>query len=111
VRHGDNKWADVVRWSLFTLLEAEELGVTSDNVDGIRKISKNPMVLRMLGEEGDSGKSLGLAKDWAYKIIKNVGNYSEIFDRNLGTKSQLRIARGLNALWNQGGLQYPMPVR
>jgi general L-amino acid transport system substrate-binding protein len=111
VRHGDNKWADVVRWSLFALLEGEELGLTSANIDGVRPISKNPMVLRLLGEEGESGKSLGLPKDWAYKIIKNVGNYGEIFERNLGPKSPLHIARGLNALWNQGGLHYPMPVR
>lgn len=111
VRHGDNKWADIVRWSLYAMLEAEELGLTSANVDGVRKISKNPLVLRLLGEEGESGKSLSLPKDWAYRIIKQVGNYSEVFDRNLGSQSQLRIERGLNALWNKGGLHYPMPVR
>lgn len=111
VRHGDNKWGDVVRWTLYAMLDAEELGLSSSNVDGVRKISKNPEVLRLLGEEGDAGKNLGLGKEWAYRVIKSVGNYGEAFDRNLGKNSPLKIDRGLNALWNKGGLQYAMPVR
>ncbi len=110
VRHGDNQWGDVVRWSLYALLEAEELGITSANVDAQLK-SPNPSIKRLLGTEGDTGKDLGLAKDWAYKIVKNVGNYDEIFQRNLGSASPLKIARGQNQLWNKGGLHYPMPVR
>ncbi|MEZ4743261.1 MAG: amino acid ABC transporter substrate-binding protein [Bdellovibrionota bacterium] len=111
IRHGDNQWGDVVRWVLYAMLEGEELDINSKNVDQLKKSSKNPAVLRLLGEEGDAGKSLGLEKDWAYKVIKQVGNYSEIFARNLGPSSTLKIARGLNNLWNKGGLQYPMPVR
>lgn len=110
VRHGDNQWGDVVRWSLFAMLEAEELGVNSGNVDAQLK-SPNPAIKRLLGSEGDAGKDLGLSKDWAYKIVKQVGNYDEIFQRNLGKDSPLKIARGQNELWNHGGLQYPMPVR
>lgn len=110
VRHGDNQWGDVVRWSLYALLEAEELGINSSNVDQQLK-SANPAIRRLLGVEGDSGKDLGLDKKWAYNIVKQVGNYDEIFQRNLGKDSPLKIARGQNALWNNGGLQYPMPVR
>jgi general L-amino acid transport system substrate-binding protein len=110
VRHGDNEWADVVRWTFYALIEAEELGVNSKNVDAMTK-SENPAIKRLLGKEGEMGKNLGLDKDWAYRIIKQIGNYAEVFDRNLGTQSSLKIARGQNALWNQGGLQYPMPIR
>ncbi|MGE0172302.1 MAG: amino acid ABC transporter substrate-binding protein [Oligoflexales bacterium] len=110
VRHGDNEWADIVRWTLFALVEAEELGVTSKNVDKMTK-SDNPSVKRLLGSEGEMGKTLGLDKDWAYRIIKQIGNYGEIFDKNLGSQSTLKIARGQNELWNKGGLQYPMPIR
>lgn len=111
VRHGDNGWSDIVRWTLFAMLEAEELGLTSKNVDAEKKSSKNPSVLRLLGAEGDAGKDLGLARDWAYKIVKQVGNYGEIFERNLGSGSTLKIERGQNKLWKDGGLQYAMPVR
>lgn len=110
VRHGDNQWGDVVRWSLYALLEAEELGINSGNVDQQLK-SANPAVRRLLGVEGDAGKDLSLDTKWAYNIIKQVGNYDQIFQKNLGKDSPLKIARGQNALWNQGGLQYPMPVR
>lgn len=108
VRHGDNQWVDIVRWSLYAMLEAEELGVTSKNLEAMKK-SDNPAIRRLLGVEGDAGKDLGVRSDWAEKIIGGVGNYGEVFARNLG--DTLKIARGQNALWKDGGLQYPMPVR
>lgn len=110
VRHGDNQWGDIVRWTVFALIEAEELGVTQANVEQM-KTSDNPAIKRLLGVEGDMGQSLGLPKEWAYSMIKAVGNYGEMFDRNLGPKTSLQIARGLNDLWNNGGLHYPMPIR
>ena len=111
VRHGDDKWLDVVKWSLYAMLEAEEIGVTSKNVDQQKASSKNPNVRRLLGVEGDGGKNLGLNKEWGYNIIKQVGNYGESFDRNVGPNTALKLERGLNALWKDGGLQYSMPVR
>ena len=112
VRQGDDNWADIVRWTHFVMLEAEEHGITSKNVDQKRKDSKNPGIERLLGgKKSDLGKLLKLNKDWAYQIIKQVGNYGEMFERNLGAQSTLKINRGLNKLWSQGGLQYPMPVR
>ena len=110
VRHGDDQWLDIVRWSLYALLQAEELGVTSKNVDGMRH-SKLPIVRRLLGASGHMGENLGLDNDWAFRIIKQVGNYSEIYERNVGPSSPLRIPRGINALWTDGGIQYPMPIR
>ncbi len=110
VRHGDNKWGDIVRWTLYALIEAEELQVTAANVDQMMKDS-NPSVRRLLGTEGELGKSLGLPNDWAARTIKQVGNYQEIFDRHLGQATPLKIERGQNALWKQGGLHYPMPFR
>ncbi len=110
VRHGDNGWGDVVRWTLFAMVEAEELGVTSANVDEM-KSSSNPNIKRLLGAEGEMGKSLGLPNEWAYNVIKQVGNYGESYDRNVGPNTALKLERGLNALWKDGGLQYPMPVR
>ena len=110
VRQGDDQWFDVMRWTVFALINAEELGVTSKNVDEMKK-SDNPNIRRLLGIEGDQGKSLGLTNDWAYNAIKQVGNYGEIFDRNVGEGSPLKIKRGLNALWTKGGLQYGMPIR
>jgi general L-amino acid transport system substrate-binding protein len=111
VRHGDNEWGDIVRWTLFAMLEAEEYGVTSQNVDDMKANSTNPQVRRLLGVEGDLGQGLGLPADWGYQVIKQVGNYGEIFEHNLGMSTPLKIDRGLNALWTQGGLQYAMPVR
>ena len=111
VRQGDEEWFDIVRWSLYAQLNAEELGVTSANVEEMAKSSKNPDIARLLGAEGDFGKDLKLPKDWAVQIVKQVGNYGEIFDRNVGAGSELKIERGLNALWNKGGLQYAPPVR
>jgi general L-amino acid transport system substrate-binding protein len=111
VSHGDDKWLDVVKWTLYAMVEAEELGVTSGNVDQMRDSSSNPGVKRLLGTEGDTGKSLGVSGDWAYNIVKQVGNYGESFDRYVGPNTALKLERGLNALWKDGGLQYPMPVR
>lgn len=108
VRHGDNNWADVVRWSLNIMLIAEELGITSTNVDAMRQ-SNNPETLRLLGVQGEYGKMLGLSNDWAYQLIKQVGNYGESFERNVGTKTPLNQQRGLNNLWNKGGLMYAPP--
>ena len=111
VSHGDDRWLDVVKWTLYAMIEAEELGVTSGNVDQMRDTSSNPGVKRLLGTEGDTGKSLGLPGDWAYNIVKQVGNYGESYERYVGPNTSLMLERGLNALWKDGGLQYPMPVR
>jgi general L-amino acid transport system substrate-binding protein len=111
VRHGDNEWGDVVRWTLFAMLEAEEYGVSSQNVDDMKANSTNPGIRRLLGVEGDLGQGLGLPNDWAYQIVKQVGNYGEIFENNVGMSTPLKIERGLNAQWKDGGLQYAMPVR
>ena len=110
VRHGDDQWFDIVKWAHFAMLNAEELGVTKANVDDMAK-SDNPDIKRLLGTEGKFGEGLGLTNDWAVRIIKQVGNYGEIFEKNVGQGSPLKIARGLNALWNKGGLQYAPPVR
>ncbi|KAF1052342.1 MAG: putative amino-acid ABC transporter-binding protein YhdW [Stenotrophomonas maltophilia] len=111
VRQGDEEWFDIVRWTLFAMVNAEEMGIDSKNVEDQAKNSKNPDVNRLLGAEGDFGKDLKLPKDWAVKIVKEVGNYGEIFERYVGEGSDLKIKRGLNALWNKGGLQYAPPVR
>jgi len=111
VRQGDDAWLDIVRWSLMAMLNAEELGVTSKNVERMRKTSSNPAVRRLLGVEGKLGQGLGLSADWAYRIIRQVGNYGESFERNLGSGSPLKIRRNLNELWSRGGLMYAPPVR
>ncbi|MBO0755700.1 MAG: amino acid ABC transporter substrate-binding protein [Bradyrhizobiaceae bacterium] len=110
VRHGDDQWFDIVRWVHFALLNAEELNVGRANVDEQLK-SDNPEIKRLLGAEGNFGEQFGLTKDWAYRIIKHLGNYGEIFERNLGQGSPLKITRGLNALWTKGGIQYAPPIR
>jgi general L-amino acid transport system substrate-binding protein len=110
VRHGDNQFADIVRWTLFAQLEAEEYGITSKNVDEMLK-SENPSIKRILGVTPGMGKALGVDEKWVYNIVKQVGNYGEMFDRNVGAGSPLKIARGQNALWTQGGLQYAPPIR
>jgi general L-amino acid transport system substrate-binding protein len=110
VRHGDDQWFDIVKWVHFVLLNAEELNVSKANVDEQLK-SDNPEIKRLLGTEGNYGEQFGLTKDWAYRIIKHVGNYGEIFERNLGQGSLLKITRGLNALWTKGGIQYAPPIR
>lgn len=111
VRQGDDAWFNVVRWTLFALLNAEEYEVTAANAEAQRKGSTNPNVRRLLGTEGEIGKGLGLSEEWAYQAIRQVGNYGEIFERNLGQSTPLAIARGQNALWTAGGLQYAPPVR
>ena len=110
VRQGDDEWFDIVKWTLFVMVNAEEAGVTSKNVDEMKK-STNPDIKRLLGVEGDKGKDFGLANDWMAVVIKQVGNYGEVFERNVGKGSPLKIERGLNALWTNGGLQYAPPVR
>lgn len=110
VRHGDDQWFDIVKWTLFAMVNAEEAGVTQKNVDEMAKSDK-PDLKRMLGSDGNLGEQLGLTKDWVIRIVKHVGNYGESFDRNVGTGSKLGIARGLNNLWNKGGIQYAPPIR
>ena len=110
VRHGDNQFADIVRWALYAMIEAEEYGITSKNVDEMLK-SENPAIKRILGVTPGMGKALGVDEKWVYNIVKQVGNYGESFDRNVGAGSPLKIARGQNALWTQGGLQYAPPIR
>ena len=111
VRMGDGAWTHLVRWAMAALIAAEELGVTSANVDEMRASSTNPEVKRLLGVGDDLGQKLGLKADWAYQIVKQVGNYGESFERNVGMGSPLKIDRGLNKLWTQGGLQYAEPIR
>lgn len=110
VRQGDDQWFKIARWTYYALLEAEELGVTQANVDEMLG-SDNPAIKRLLGVEGDFGTPLGLTKDWAYQIIKLIGNYGESFDRNVGPSTPIGLERGLNALWTNGGLQYAPPIR
>lgn len=110
VRQGDDQWEDIVRWSFYAMLDAEEFGLTSVNIDD-GKSSTNPEIRRFLGLDGAYGAMLGLSNDWAYNIVKQVGNYGEVFERNLGMGSPLGIPRGLNAQWNKGGLMYGMPIR
>ncbi|MEQ9349886.1 MAG: amino acid ABC transporter substrate-binding protein, partial [Alphaproteobacteria bacterium] len=110
VRHGDNQWGDIVRWTLYAMIEAEELGVTSDNV-GAMMSSDNPNIKRLLGSEGALGENLGLTNDWAARIILHVGNYGESYEANVGPATTLGLERGANALWSSGGLMYAMPMR
>ena len=110
VRQGDEQWFNIVRWTLYALVNAEELGINAANVDDQKAKSKNAAVRRLLGVEGSTGTSMGLDADWAARTIKATGNYGEIFDRNLGPNSPLAINRGINALWNAGGLLYAPPM-
>jgi general L-amino acid transport system substrate-binding protein len=110
VRQGDDQWFKIARWVLFAMINAEELGVTSKNVDEMKNAA-NPEIKRLLGVEGDFGEKLGMPKDWGYQVIKAVGNYGEMFDRNLGSGSPMNIRRGLNNLWNKGGILYAPPIR
>ncbi|MCP4345829.1 MAG: amino acid ABC transporter substrate-binding protein [Desulfobacterales bacterium] len=110
VRHGDNQWMDIVNYTIFALINAEELGITSKNVDEMLK-SKNPKIMRFLGVSEGNGKALGLDEKFAYNIIKSVGNYGEIFERHVGAKTPLGLERGLNALWTDGGLMYSPPFK
>lgn len=111
VRQGDDQWADIVRWTLMTLIMAEELNITKANVDEMRSTSKNPELRRLLGAEGDFGPALGLSTDWAYNAISAVGHYGEMFDRALGKDTPLGLERQLNAQWKDGGLHYALPLR
>ena len=110
VRRGDDEWFAIAKWVIFALIEAEEYGITQANVDQM-KASTDPAVQRILGTGEDTGKLLGLDKEWAYRAIKAVGNYGEIFERNVGPKSALKLPRGLNNLWNKGGIMYAPPIR
>ena len=110
VRHGDDQWFDIVKWTLYAMVTAEELGMNQKNVDEMAKSDK-PEVKRAVGTDGNLGEQLGLTKDWLVRIVKAVGNYGESFERNVGAGSKLGIARGLNQLWSKGGIQYAPPIR
>lgn len=111
VRRGDDEFFAIAKWVVFALIEAEEYGITQANVDQLKADSKDPVVQRILGTSEDTGKLLGLDKDWAYRAIKATGNYGEIFERNVGPKSALKLPRGANNLWSKGGFMYAPPVR
>ena len=111
VRHGDNQWKDIVTWAMYVQVNAEELGITSKNVSSIKKETKDPGIKRLLGSEGDMGAQLSLSADWAYDIIAQVGNYGEVFERNVGPSTPVGLPRGINNLWTEGGVMYAPPVR
>lgn len=111
VRHGDDQWLDIVKWSLYLMVEAEENGINQANVDDLKANTKVPVQRRILGLEGDLGKNLGVGNDWGYQIIKQVGNYGDVYDKHVGPSTPVGLERGVNALWTNGGLQYAMPVR
>jgi general L-amino acid transport system substrate-binding protein len=110
VRQKDDDWMLIVKWTLYAMINAEELGISSKNVEEALK-SKKPDVMRLMGTEGAYGEDLGLTKDWAARVIRHVGNYAEVYERNVGVDSPLRIPRGLNQLWSNGGIQYAPPIR
>ena len=110
VRQGDVQWFNIVKWVHFAMINAEELGVNSKNIDDALK-SEKPDVKRLVGNEGSYGEQIGLTKDWAVRIVRQVGNYGEVFERNVGVDSRLAIPRGINQLWNVGGIQYAPPIR
>lgn len=110
VRQGDDQWFDIVKWTLFAMINAEDLGISSKTIEQALKSDK-PEIRRFLGIDSDLGSSLGLSRDWCVRIVRLVGNYGEIFDRNVGAGSKLGIPRGLNRLWSQGGIQYAPPIR
>ncbi|MCB2120159.1 MAG: amino acid ABC transporter substrate-binding protein, partial [Rhodobacteraceae bacterium] len=111
VRHGDNNWGDVVRWSYYALVAAEEKGITQANIEEVAASTQDPEVKRILGLEGDLGAMMGLDKEWAKRAIAASGNYGEIFAATIGEGTSIGLARGLNALYTQGGLQYAPPFR
>ncbi|WP_136247137.1 amino acid ABC transporter substrate-binding protein [Halomonas borealis] len=111
VRQGDDQWLDIVKWTVFAMVNAEELGVNSGNVEEMKQNPPNPQVARLLGNDGNYGEQLGLEDDWAHDIIAQVGNYGEVFATTVGEDSRLAIGRGMNALWNEGGILYAPPVR
>ena len=111
VRHGDDQWLDIVKWSLYLMVAAEEYGVSQSNVDDLKAKTKDPIQRRILGIDGDLGRNLGVANDWGYQIIKQVGNYGDVYEKHLGPNTPIGLDRGVNAQWRDGGLQYAMPVR
>jgi general L-amino acid transport system substrate-binding protein len=111
VRRGDDDWFTIAKWVVFGLIEAEEYGITQANVEKMMKESQDPVIMRIVGTSEDTGKLLGLDKDWMVRAIKTTGNYGEIFERNVGPKTPLNLPRGVNALWNKGGVMYAPPVR
>lgn len=110
-KNNDSAWFDIVKWVTYALIEAEELGITQANVDDLKQNSEDPTIRRFLGVDGDLGEGLGLSNDFAYRVIKNVGNYGEVYNRNLGEESQFKLPRGMNDLWTNGGLLYSPPFR
>jgi general L-amino acid transport system substrate-binding protein len=110
VRHGDSQWRDIVDYAVLAMIQAEEMGITSKNVDEMLK-SNDPIIQRFLGVTPGNGKALGLDEKWAYNIVKQVGNYGEVFERNVGKDTPLKLERGLNALWTDGGLMYTPPFK
>jgi general L-amino acid transport system substrate-binding protein len=111
VRRGDDEWLAIVKWVVYGLIESEEVGITSANVEKLKADSADPVVQRLLGKTEDTGKLLGLDREWLARAVAQVGNYGEIFERNVGEKTPLALKRGPNALWTQGGLQYAIPIR
>jgi len=111
VRRGDEEWFAIARWTLYAMIEAEELGISSKNIDGLKASSTDPAIKRFVGTGDDMGKFLGLDKDWSYRIVKAVGNYGESFDRNLGEESKVKLPRGRMNLWTKGGLMMSPPLR
>jgi general L-amino acid transport system substrate-binding protein len=111
VRHGDEQWRDLVQWVHFAMIEAEELGITRGNVEELRRTSQDPNIQRFLGVTPGFGRALGVSEDWAFQIIRQVGNYGEVFERTLGKESPIGLERGLNDLWTRGGLHYALPLR
>ena len=111
VRKGDDEWLSIVRWTVYGLIEAEELGLRSENLTQMLSDSSDPAVLRLLGKGEDLGKALGLDKEWLLRALTAVGNYGEIFERHVGEKTPVGLKRGANALWTQGGLMYALPLR
>ena len=110
VRQGDDQWFEIVKWTLFAMLNAEELGVSTETLDAARKSTK-PDVMRLVGTDGNFGEQLGLTKDWVVRIVGQVGNYADVFTRNVGSDSKLGIPRAENNLWSRGGIQYAPPIR
>jgi general L-amino acid transport system substrate-binding protein len=111
VRNGDSPWLDIVRWTHYAMLEAEERGITPKSIDALKREVTDPHLRLFLGVDPGNGKALGLGEDWAFNVIRQVGNYGEIYEKNVGMGSPLKFARGVNALWSKGGLMYPLPLR
>ncbi len=111
VRDGDSRWLDIVRWAHYAMIEAEERGITAKSIEALRRDANDPGLRLFLGVDPGNGKALGISEDWAFNIVKQVGNYGEIYEKNVGMGSALKFGRGVNALWSKGGLMYPLPLR